>query len=148
MTAIFLRPIFKVLREGRAVAQHSAGYKSMLKTKYMTLLGESLAVISSTALYINTGLFLVLGGYGTPFWTNPYLHIFVFGLNLDSVLNDVGMLLVCGVLKKVDGSSLMKRIATLLPPALLPSRSAVTVEPDSQPPHLPVFDSRAYDTDN
>ena len=87
---------------------------------------------SSTALYINTGLFFVLGGYGTPFWANPYLNIFVFGINLDSVLNDVGVLLVCGVLKKVDGSSLEKGLSTLLPTALLPSRFAVTVEPESR----------------
>jgi hypothetical protein len=73
----------------------------------MTLLGVSLAVVSSTALYINTGMFFVLGGMGKPFWTNPYLHVFIFGMNLDSVLNDLGMLLASGLLttifKKKEG---------------------------------------------
>ena len=132
VTAIFLRPIFKVLRDGRAVAQHSAGYKSMIKTKWLTLLGASLAVFSSTALYINMGLFFVLGGNGLPFWANPYLHIMVFGMNLDSVLNDVGMLVACGVLKKVDGTSVIKGISNLL------FRSGRIVEPESQPGNVPL----------
>jgi hypothetical protein len=29
------------------------------------------------------------------------LHVLVFGINLDSVLNDTGMLLACGVVKKI-----------------------------------------------
>lgn len=82
----------------------------------MTLLGASLAVVSSTALYINMGVFFVLGGIGKPFWTNPYLSIFVFGINLGSVLNDIGMLLVCSVLKKVDSACLVKRVSTVRPP--------------------------------
>jgi hypothetical protein len=90
----------------------------------MTLLGASLAVVSSTALCVNTGMFFVLGGMGTPFWANSYLHVLVFGMNLDSVLNDIGMLLVCGVLKKADCSSLVIRISTSGP-----SRTAVKVEP-------------------
>ena len=113
VTALFLRPIFKVLGEGDASVQHSASRKSLLKTKWMTLLGASLAVVSSTALYINTGMFFVLGRIGMPFWTNPYLNVFVFGMNLDSVLNDIGMLLVCGVLKKIDGPSLVNCIQSV-----------------------------------
>ena len=114
-TALFLRPIYKVLREGGGAVQHSAGYKSLLKTKWMTLLGASLTVVSSTALYINVGLFFILGGGGKPFYANPHLNIFVFGMNLGSVVNDIGMFLVCGVLKKVDCSSLVNRISTLRP---------------------------------
>jgi hypothetical protein len=99
VTALFLRPIFKVLGEVGDV--RSEGRISMEKTKWLTLLGASLAVLSSTALYINGGLWALLGGFGTPYWVNPYLHIFVFGINLDSVLNDVGVLLACGVLKNL-----------------------------------------------
>jgi hypothetical protein len=104
VTLIFLRPIYIVLsnqdRLGNrnAAAQRSAAYRSLQKTKYMTLAGASLAVVSSTALYINMGLFFVLGGHGKPFYANAYLYMFVFGTNLDSVLNDVGMLLACGVI--------------------------------------------------
>jgi hypothetical protein len=126
VTALFLRPIYKVLRKGGdAGAQHSAGYKKLLKTKWATLLGAFLAVMSSTALYTNAGMYFVWGGEGTPVWVNPYLNMMVFGLNLDSVLNDIGMLLVCGVLKKVDCSSLVSHISTI--------RSVHKVGPASQP---------------
>jgi hypothetical protein len=125
VTALFLRPIFKVLREGGDAVQHSAGYKSLLKTKWMALLGASLAVVSLTALYINMGMFFILGSTGTLFWAKPYLNIMVFGINLGSVLNDISMLLVCGVLKKVDCSSLVILISTFGP-----SRNTVVkVEP-------------------
>jgi hypothetical protein len=99
VTALFLRPISKIL--GAVGDVRSEGQISLEKTKWLTLLGASLAVLSSTAMYINAGLFVVLHGPGKPFSANPYLHPFVFGTNLDSLLNDVGMLLACGVVNKV-----------------------------------------------
>ena len=103
VTALFLRPIFKILGEVGDV--RSEGQISLEKTKWLKLLGASLAVISSTASYINFGLFVVLGDWGKPFYTNPYLNVMVFGVNLDSVLNDIGMLLACGVVKKITCES-------------------------------------------
>ena len=91
VTALFLRPIFKILGEVGDV--RSEGQISLEKTKWLTLVGASLAVISSTAFYINGGLYVVLGDYGKPFWVNPCLNAVAFGVNLDSVLNDTGMLL-------------------------------------------------------
>jgi hypothetical protein len=41
----------------------------------------------------------VASGRGSVFWTNALLHPFITATNLDSVLNDVGMLMVCGSLK-------------------------------------------------
>jgi hypothetical protein len=112
VTALFLRPIYKVIGEGGAAVQESAGYKSMQKTKLMTLAGSTLAVLSSSALYVNMILAVVLGGTGKPFYTSPYLNYGVFGMNLDSVLNDIGMLLVCGVLKTVSLAALANRFLT------------------------------------
>jgi hypothetical protein len=120
VTALFLRPIYKVLGEGNGAAQLSPGYKSLLKTKWMTLSGACLAVFSSSALYINLLLFFTLGSPGTPFYTNPYLNIIVFGLNLDSVLNDVGMLLACGVLKTASCTSLTQRFSIAAPSEVRP----------------------------
>jgi hypothetical protein len=121
------------------MAQRSAGYNSMLKTKWMTLAGASLAVLSSTALYITAFLWSVLGAPGNWWHASPYLNVWVFGMNLDSVLNDVGMLLVCGVLKKVDCSSLVSRVISTFGP----SRNSVqAVLPKS------VFDSQAYENDD
>jgi hypothetical protein len=113
VTVLFLRPIYKVLvplSEGGVGIQRSAGYKSMMKTKWLTLSGASLAVLSSTALYINVFLALMLGG---TWYSSPYSNFFVFGMNLDSMLNDLGMLLVCGVLKTASCLALTKHFSTV-----------------------------------
>jgi hypothetical protein len=101
VTLLFLQPIYNVLGNQPAAGQRTAGHRSLQMTKWMTLAGASLAVFSSTALYINGGLFIVLGGNGKPFYVNPYLNPLVCGFNLDSVLNDVGMLVASGVVKKL-----------------------------------------------
>jgi hypothetical protein len=133
VTALFLRPIFKILGEVGEV--RSEGHISLEKTKWLTLLGASLAVLSSTALYINAGLFVMLGDYGKPFYANPYLNIMVFGFNLDSVLNDVGMLLTCGIIKKITCEAVTARFSTAAPHKVEPAAA-------------PVFNSKAYDEDS
>ena len=140
MTALFLRPIFKILGEVGGV--RSAGQISLEKTKWLTLLGSSLAVISSTALYINVGLFVVLGDYEKPFYANPYLNVMVFGFNLDSVLNDVGMLLACGAIKKITYKKITTQVSTLVSMASARKIKIETI------PVLPAFefDSKAYDS--
>jgi hypothetical protein len=125
VTALFLRPIYKVFAEASANFQDSAGYKSLIKMKWMTLGGASLAVVSSTALYINFLLRIVLDAPGSQWLANPYLNFFVFGANLDSVLNDTGMLLACGVLKAVDCSSLAKRFSRTASNAIEPDVSSL-----------------------
>jgi hypothetical protein len=42
------------------------------------------------------------------------LHALVFAINLDSVLNDIGMLLACGVLKKITCESVQSIFSTAL----------------------------------
>jgi hypothetical protein len=100
----------------------------MQKTKWMTLVGASLAVVSSTVLYLNFLLMMVLGGHGSPFYSSPYLSVWVLGVNLDSVLNDVGMLLVCGVYKTVSGS-LAKQYTSLVSEAKKFTFRAAVVQP-------------------
>ena len=115
VTALFLRPIYKVMGQGGAAVRKSAGYKSMQKTKWMTLTGSTLAVVSSSALYVNVILWMFMAGVkGNQLRTSPYLHYAVFGINLDSVLNDIGMLLVCGVVKKFSFSSKRRFSVTAL----------------------------------
>jgi hypothetical protein len=139
LTALFLRPIYKVLREGGAAAQKSAGYKSMQKSKWMTLSGGGLAVLSSTALYTSAILCIVLGRLyvKSPFWINPCLNFMVFGVNLDSVLNDLGMLLASGVLKTMSCTATTKQFFTA-------TDREVKVVPSPQP----VFDSQAHEAGN
>jgi hypothetical protein len=101
------------------------------KTKWLTLLGASLAVISSTGFYINGGFHVVLGDYGNPFFANPFLNTNFFGINLGSFLNDIGMLLACDVVKKITCKSVQSIFSTA---------AAHKVEPAAPP----VFDSEAY----
>ena len=77
----------------------------------MTLVGAGASVLSSTLLYMNFALFF-LSQSGDPFWANPLLHPLVFGANADSVVNDLGLILVCGVLKTL---SLKKLVSTVQP---------------------------------
>ena len=98
ITALFLRPINEVLEEGKGVANQSKGYKSMQNSKWLTLIGCTLAVGSSTLMYFNLLLYFAFQGL---FHRSPWLHPNVFSIPWDSILNDVGMFFVCGVLKTV-----------------------------------------------
>ena len=51
ITIIFLRPIMRVLGEGRGVAQHSEGFKHMQVTKRMTLVIIITVVLVATYIY-------------------------------------------------------------------------------------------------
>jgi hypothetical protein len=132
----------------------SVGQISLEKTKWLTLSGSSLAVLSSTAFYINGGLYFLLGGLGTPFWANPYLHIFVFGVNLDSVLNDFGMLLACGVAKKITFEAVTTRFSTAIASKPYIKRFSTAIKPSSgasaasPPASTPAIDSGAYEPSN
>jgi len=68
----------------------------MHRVKWQTFLGTVLAVTSSTLLYINGILQAIKLHVGSVFYTNPMLNVFVFGINGDSVANDVGMFVLSG----------------------------------------------------
>ena len=142
ITAVFLRPILRVLREGRGVANQSAGYTSMMITKCLTLAGSIITVFSSTGLYVDAILYTVYGGYGEFFWTNPYANPNVFGINADAVLNGVGMLLACGVFKKVSCGVFSELVST----RKITLRSA-REQPVAPEPEKFQFNSRAYEND-
>ena len=140
VTMIFLRPISRVLREGGSnVARHSQGYRELQKTMYMTLFGSSLAVFSSTALFINFIVNIVLpDSLGSP-WS----HSFIFGVNIDSILNDVGMLFVCGVLKNAKWEHVANFMAKVFAHSKRTPRHAIKPKKEE----ACVFDSKAYGSD-
>ena len=104
ITTIFLLPILEVLGEGKGAAQHSAGYKKMQQTKWMTMFGASFSVLSSTLLHVGF-LLAIFGGFGSQCDRSPWLNPFVFGISMDSICDDVGVIFACGVLKKAPSLS-------------------------------------------
>jgi hypothetical protein len=79
VTGLFLKPVLSALIGGWGIAsvQKSAGYKKMQQTVYMTLFGSSLAVLSSTYLYVN--LLLFFDGKTSGMRSNPWLNPLVIG---------------------------------------------------------------------
>jgi hypothetical protein len=140
---LFVRPIYTILREGAGVAQQSAGYHSMRQSMWMSLLGATLAVLSSTVVYGNAIYYFLKYELGHPTATNPYLNIFAFGVSMDSICNDVGVLLVSCVLKKLRIKDVGSKVVSLFSTFVRGSKH-ITVEPA---PVAPVFqfNSRAYE---
>ena len=87
VTRVFYTMITEVLTAGEGLA-HTEAYKELQQTKRATLISASLIVFSSTLLYFNIGLSVGIEG---PFVRSCWLHPLVFGSNLDSVVNDIGM---------------------------------------------------------
>jgi hypothetical protein len=81
------------------IVGQSQAYKYMQKAKWSTFLGSVLAAMSSTALYINAILYLAVGG---QYRSSTWLNILVFGISLNSVLNDVAIALVSGGLRNLS----------------------------------------------
>jgi hypothetical protein len=91
ITILFIRPLTLAYEGGSVAARSTEKFGRLRRTKYMTLAGSTLVVGSSTLLYINALLNLALGGV---WWENPWLNVVVFGMNMDSILNGIGMLVV------------------------------------------------------
>jgi hypothetical protein len=135
VTRIFLKPLFHVMNGADdAVRSQSAGYKRMRQTIRMTLAGSSLAMLSSTALYANTLAFIVMGP-DSMFYSSPFLHVLSFGVNLDSVLNAIAMLLASGIFRDLSIGPAIKWLKSRGTPASKSAPVASTFE----------FNSRAYE---
>jgi hypothetical protein len=97
-TSCFLRPIEEMLDLGQKeeAGDEADGWRMrMQRTKLMVIAGTCLAVGSSGLLYINLAFYFAWHDYVS---TQIFLNPFVFGTNFDSVLNDIAMVLACGVL--------------------------------------------------
>jgi hypothetical protein len=104
VTIIFLRPIFQTLQLASAVGRGESQLARKLQhSKYRNVSGCFIAVVSSSLLYVNFGLWAAMGD---RFAISPYLNPFVFGVNLDSILNDLMALVLCGFFRDIsDGVS-------------------------------------------
>jgi hypothetical protein len=102
ITYIFLKPVLEVLQAagGRV---HTAASRRLERTKRWNFAGVLVTVGSSTVLYLNLiGYFVLtsLRQYAlhSSVWGNP----FTFGLAVNSILNTLGMVLLCGMFKDVS----------------------------------------------
>jgi hypothetical protein len=94
----FGRPVREFIAKNKHVETQNAARRELKRTMFSTLVGSSLTVVSSSLLYINILLWvLVKGPFGLVWLLNPL----VFGVNIDSVLNDIGMLVLSGTAKEV-----------------------------------------------
>jgi hypothetical protein len=93
LTFLYLRPITEV--EG--IVPPSVREK-LQRARRLTVAGVSLMVFSTSALYVNifvTFVQLIFFKTGDSFLVDPYLNPLSFGMNLDCLLNIVGMVVVC-----------------------------------------------------
>jgi hypothetical protein len=102
VTYIFLQPMLEVLRAAGGNI-HTEASRRLERTKWWNFAGVLVTVLSSTVLYVNLVAqfmlsFLHQHYLGRSVWGNP----FTFGLAMDSNLNTLGMLLLCGMFKNVS----------------------------------------------
>jgi hypothetical protein len=91
LTRAFLQPIVDALD----VVENQAA-KDLRRTMHLVVVGSSIAVFSSSIFYVNAIFFFA---FKESCSKSVWLNTLVFGINADSILNDVGLLLVCGIFK-------------------------------------------------
>ncbi len=99
VTFIFLKPILDVLQAGRGAMQTAAKGR-LERRKRWNFVGLILTVVSNTALYLHVIAFYVLIAFhqyslNRSVFGNPQ----VVGIPIVSVLNILGMILLCGMFK-------------------------------------------------
>jgi hypothetical protein len=118
VTYIFLKPMLEILQAAGGNVR-TAESRRLERTKRWNLAGVLVTVGSSTALYLNSIAYFVLAflrqySLARSVWGNPL----TFGLGANSILNTLGMILLCGMFKDMS-----------LPSRRLPSTSNHKVAP-------------------
>jgi hypothetical protein len=113
VTYIFVKPVLNILKAAGGHV-HTPASRALQRTKWWNFAGVLVTVGSSTLVYINLIAYLVLThlqqyALSRNTWANPTS----FGLTVDSILNTIGMMLLCGMFKDVH-LSLPKRITSLV----------------------------------
>jgi hypothetical protein len=139
VTYIFLKPMLEVLQAaGRNVDTFAS--RRLDRTKRWNFAGVFVTVGSSTVLYGNGIAYFALTflrqhSLHSSVWGNP----FTFGIAVDSILNTLGMLLLCGMFKDV---SLPNRLAVTSKNKVAEAAAAAREEQKKELGFI--IDSRAY----
>ncbi len=106
VTFIFLKPILDLLQSAGRIVQ-SAAKARLERTKRWNFVGLILTVVSSTSLYLHTIAFFVLSVLHqySPFHSSVFGNPHTFGIPMVSMLNILGMILLCGMFKDTVLSS-------------------------------------------
>jgi hypothetical protein len=99
VTFIFLKPILEALQAARGTV-HTAAKGRLERTKHWNFAGLILTVVSSTTLYIHAFAYFVLSilhqySLHSSVFGNPFSS----GVQMVSMLNILGMILMCGMFK-------------------------------------------------
>jgi hypothetical protein len=119
VTFIFLKPILDLLQAARGTVQ-TAAKERLERTKRWNFAGLILTVVSSTALYLHVIAFFVLSVLHqcSLLHSSVFGNPAVFGVSMGSMLNIVGMSLLCGMFKD---TALPSRYVTLFKSKVEPS---------------------------
>jgi hypothetical protein len=100
VTFIFLKPILDLLQTARGIVRTTAT-RRLERTKRWNFAGLILTVVSSTALYLHGLAYFVLSVFHQHSLTNSSMfgNPFAFGFHMVSMLNILGMILLCGMFK-------------------------------------------------
>jgi hypothetical protein len=101
VTYIFVKPLLEVLQAAGG-GVHTTASRRLERTKWWNF-AVLVTVGSSTVLYVNMIAWLILSfllqhSLNRSVWGNP----FTFGLAVNSILNTLGMVLLCGMFKDVS----------------------------------------------
>ena len=99
VTYIFLKPVLKVLQAAGGRVETSTS-RRLERALHWNFAGVLVTVGSSTVFYVNFIAYLVQSflldhSLSSSVWGNP----FTFGLAVNSILNTLGMVLLCGMFK-------------------------------------------------
>jgi len=100
LTLIFLSPIIRSMRDANA-SHRGIGYIHMQRTKWLSLGGAVITVLSSSLLYIIVILYISSLDSPSVYVMKPWLNIYVFPINADSILNDLGMMILSGMARRI-----------------------------------------------
>jgi hypothetical protein len=104
VTFIFLEPILKLLQATRGL--QTAAKRRLERTKRWNFAGLILTVVSSTALYLHSMVFFVQSVlYQYSLHSSVFGNPFVLEIQIVSMLNILGMILLCGMFKDTVLSS-------------------------------------------
>ena len=112
VTLIFLKPILQLVQAARNTVQ-TAAKRRLERTKRWNFAGLILTVVTSTALYLHWIAFFTLSALSQFSLHRSVLgNVYVVGTPMASMLNILGMILLCGMFKDTVLSSFVNKVGT------------------------------------